>query len=194
MGSSASTRSRSAEPAPGLANGLALYLVHAGEDHPRACTGRRLVRAGWAREIDARARPGFSPVVLDPYAPQPLSASDRDLARARGLLGVDCSWNRLSGRGRYPETIRWLDRLPRRRRLPLLRAANPQHYGRPSELTTAEAFGASLALLGEPDRASRLLDGFAGGSAFLDLNRSLLERYIACPNADEILRAERTSF
>jgi pre-rRNA-processing protein TSR3 len=194
MGSSASTRSRSAEPGPAGSSGLALYLVVAGEDHPRACTGRRLVRGGWVREIGARTHPGFSPVVLDPYAARPLCASDRELARASGLLGVDCSWNRLSGRGRYPEAIGWLDRLPRRRRLPLLRAANPQHYGRPSELTTAEAFGASLALLGEPERASRLLDGFAGGAAFLDLNRPLIERYLACPTAETILQVERTAF
>jgi pre-rRNA-processing protein TSR3 len=131
------------------------------------------------------------PVILDPYAPLPLSAADRPRAEGAGVVVVDCSWNRLAedrARG-----------TPRRqgaggggeRRLPMLLAANPQHFGRWGELNTVEALAAALCIVGHPDEGSALLAGFAGGPAFLEVNRERLVRYAAADSSEELVRAER---
>ncbi len=187
MGSSGSTPSRTAEPGPRL------LLRVAGEDHPKACTGRKLLRLGLATRLDGPVGRGPAPVLLDPHAEVPLSRADRPRAEAAGILGVDCSWNRLGVRGGYPGAAA-ADHRSVRRRLPYLLAGNPQHFGRLAELNTAEALGAALWIVGEPERARALLAGFPGGSAFLALNAGPLERYLGCGSAEEIRAVERDFF
>jgi len=188
MGSSGSTpkgRSRSS---------VRLLVLLTGEDHPKACTGRRLLRWNRARQV-AREGEGFpGPVVLDPYAPTPLSAEDGDAAAQGGLLVVDCSWNRLSSRGAFPGEEPGGRRHGRHRRLPILIATNPQHYGRPAQLTTVEAFCAALYVLGRPGEAERVIEGFAGGSDFLSVNRSRLDRYREASGPSEVVAAEKMLF
>src|SRR5271157_6443237 len=173
---------------------LRLLVVLAGEDHPKACTGRRLLR--WGRVVQVpRENAGFpAPVVLDPYAPTPLSGADRETAEGGGLLVIDCSWNRLSSRGAFPGEEGRFRRHGVHRRLPLLIAANPQHYGRVAQLTSVEAFSAALYVLGRPAEAERVISGFAGGPDFLELNRTRFERYRAAPGPAEILAAEKELF
>lgn len=185
MRSSGSTRNRSIDGA------VRLLLVIAEEDHPKACTGRRLVRRGLARALDAQRAPRPHPLLLDPHAERPLAPDDRPAAERGGLLGVDCSWNLLGERGEYPPSSLWLRSIPGRRRLPWLLAANPQHYGRLGELNTAEAFGASLYLLGLPEEAEAILAESPGGSSFLALNQAWLDRYLSARDGDEMLAAER---
>lgn len=110
------------------------------------------------------------------------------------MLGVDCSWNRVAERGGLPSAVPWLSRLGHRRRLPLLVAGNPQHFGRLAELNTAEAFAAALWVLGEPERARSLLGPFAGGPGFFELNREPLERYASAADADAVRAAEAEFF
>ena len=169
---------------------IPLYVAIAGEDHPRACTGRRLL----ARRVVERAPPPGDrsppPVLLDPFARTPLTVSDRDAAVRGGLLVVDCSWNRLSERGRLPG----VDRRSIHRRLPILIATNPQHYGRPTQLNTVEAIAAALALLGRPDAAERALAGFRGSEQFLKVNSERLAAYRDARSPAELQAAERRLF
>lgn len=188
MRSSGSTPSHPPEPP------ISLLLVIVGEDHPKACTGRRLAAAGLVRQVSMTRAPPGRPLLLDPYDDRPLTPTDRGLAVARGLLGIDCSWNRLGGRGRYPASVRWLDRLGERRRLPWLIATNPQHFGRIGELNTAEAFAAALYILGEPDRARDLLGRFSGGRVFFDVNAPAIDRYATCRSDGELRDAERATY
>jgi len=185
-------RSSRSTPNRPTSRAIPLLLLLAGEDHPKACTGRRLVHRGAARAV-ARIDDGpRRPVVLDPHADRPLSVEDVAAARAGGLLAVDCSWNRVASRGGLPEGEG--GRLGLRRRLPILVAANPQHYGRVNELNTVEALSAGLFLLGEPERAASLLEGFRGGGGFLALNRERLERYCTAVDAEAVRMAERELF
>ncbi|MHB8351854.1 MAG: ribosome biogenesis domain-containing protein [Thermoplasmata archaeon] len=169
---------------------IPLYLRFAGEDHPKACTGRKLRQRGLL-SVGLRGERGS--VLLDPHAPHPLSASDTDRARRAGLLAVDCSWNQLGDRGGYPTSSGTSGR-GHRRRLPYLLAGNPQHYGRMAELNTAEALAAALWILGERERAQALLAGFSGGTEFFRINHTFLGRYATCADADEIRTAERDLF
>lgn len=185
MGSSETTLSRSPE--------LRLRLLFAGEDHPKACTGRRLVGLGMAEAVRPDTAPRPPPLLLDPHVERPLLPTDRAHAARGGILLVDCSWNALDRRGRFPEIAPWLLRLDRRR-LPWLLAANPQHYGRLAELNTAEAAAAALAILGEPERARRLLSVFRGGAGFFELNRSPLEGYRTARDLAELRAVEQAHF
>jgi len=162
-----------------------------GDDHPRACTGRRLLRRGLAVAFRPDQASAALPVVLDPFAVEPLSSADAPAVERGGLLAVDCSWNRISetnrlpGNGRHPGTAR---------RLPMLLATNPQHYGRVGELNTAEALGAALCVLGRRAEAVNLLVGFAGGPVFFEVNRERLDRYRRARSSDAILDAEHFLF
>ncbi|MCI4358645.1 MAG: DUF367 domain-containing protein [Thermoplasmata archaeon] len=187
-------RSSGSTPSPPAEGALRLYLILAGEDHPKACTGRWLVRTGRVRDLRRRPPPGRVPMLLDPHAERPLSRSDLQLVGRVGLVGVDCSWNRLHARGGYPTEDRWLAELKQRRRLPWLLAANPQHFGRVSELNTAEAFAAAVHLLGYPDQAAHLLAGLRGGMAFFELNGPALSAYAKSPDEATVRAAERTIF
>ncbi len=188
MRSSGSTRSPPAETP------LRLFVALAGEDHPKACTGRRLLAWGLARAPRAGSDRVARPITLDPHAASPLSAEDRDRAGAAGLLAVDCSWNQLAARGRLPVYREESGRPPPRRRLPILVAANPQHYGRLTELNTVEALAAAAYLLGRPGQALRLLEGFRGGPQFLELNRDRLDAYVAAADAEAVRSVERDLF
>ncbi len=183
---SGSTRSRPRDGA------IRLFLTLAGEDHPKACTGRRLVSRGVAKAVDRADRLVPAPIVLDPFAPEPLVPADAATAVRGGLLVVDCSWNRLSERGRFPGAEGGSRGI--RRRLPLLIATNPQHYGRPAQLNTVEAFAAALAVLGRSADAERLLAGFRGSEEFLRVNRERLREYAAAPTPAALLAAERSLF
>jgi pre-rRNA-processing protein TSR3 len=81
-----------------------------------------------------------------------------------------------------------------RRRLPFLVAGNPQHFGRVGELNTVEALGAALYLVGESGAAESLLAGFAGGSAFLEMNRERLERFARAEEPEAVRELERTLY
>jgi pre-rRNA-processing protein TSR3 len=76
----------------------------------------------------------------------------------------------------------------------MLVAANPQHFGRVAELNTAEALAAALFLVGRAHEASSLLEGFAGGTAFLEVNRERLVRYRSAGSREEVVQAEREVF
>ncbi len=187
MPSSQSTRSRSSD------GSVRLFVAVTGEDHPKACTGRRLLRLGWATRwaSERTARP--VPILLDPRATEILSPADRSIAAAGGILVVDCSWNRLGQRGGLDPRATGSQRFPRRR-LPWLLAGNPQHYGRLGQLNTAEAFAAALWVLGETDLAARIADTFAGGPGFLQLNEQPLTVYARAHSPAELLAAEREFF
>jgi pre-rRNA-processing protein TSR3 len=132
--------------------------------------------------------------VLDPYAPTPLSGADREIAEGGGLLVVDCSWNRLSSRGAFPGQERRERRHGTHRRLPVLVATNPQHYGRLAQLNSVEAFCAALYILGRAEQAEDLMAGFAGGDEFLAVNRDRLDRYQRAEGPSDVLAAEKTLF
>ncbi|NNN17025.1 MAG: DUF367 domain-containing protein [Thermoplasmata archaeon] len=171
-----------------------LWLLVVGDDHPRACTGRRLLQHGLARAAPAQRALPPHPIVLDPFAPNPLSGRDRATAFRGGILGVDCSWNILGERGAYLAAPSLGPKRAGHRRLPFLMATNPQHFGRIGELNTAEALAAALFVLGFEPAARNLLEGFAGGRSFFDVNRARLDAYRGRPDPTEMRAAERAIF
>lgn len=180
-------------PSPSTSREIALFVRITGEDHPKACTGRRLVHRRLATEWSPAGSPTRGPILLDPRSDDPLIAPDARRALDAGLLVVDCSWNRLEHRRGFDRRLAGLDGLPRRR-LPWLLAGNPQHFGRVGELNTAEAFAGALDILGDRAGAERVAETFAGGPGFLTLNAELLSAYRAAQTVDELRSAEREFF
>ena len=164
--------------------GIQLYLYRAGDCDPRRCTANRLLRRGLARPVPRPwAFPGGA-VVLLPGAPQALSPSDRRTAERRGLVGLDCSWERLE------DVRRRLGHRGIARTLPYLVAANPTNFGRPWQLSTAEALAAALAIFGETEQARAVLEPFAWGPNFLRLNAEPLADYAAAADSAGVLAAQ----
>jgi pre-rRNA-processing protein TSR3 len=101
----------------------------------------------------------------------------------RGLLVLDCSWNRLS---RFPKIKHGLHH----RALPFLLAANPTNFGKPQKLSSAEALAASLYIIGEKDQAGLVMSIFKWGPVFIDINKERLEEYAAAATSTEVVAAQ----
>jgi pre-rRNA-processing protein TSR3 len=71
--------------------------------------------------------------------------------------------------------------------LPLLLAANPVNWGKPSRLTTAEALAAILYLVGREQQARQVLGAFRWGERFFELNKEPLEAYAAAKSSAELV-------
>lgn len=170
------------EEQPPVVPKIQLAMWDFGQCDVKRCTGRKLSRFGYLKEL--RVGNGFGGIVLSPAGKQCVSKEDYSLINRKGLAVVDCSWARLED---VPFTKL---RCPAPRLLPWLVAANPVNYGRPCELSCVEALSAALIICGEGETADLLLGKFKWGHAFLSLNRELLKAYSKCENSAEIIAVQ----
>ncbi len=148
---------------------IRLHIYEMKQDDPRKCSGSRLIRFGFASPAKKHHLHG-NHVVLDPFAQETLNPRDREEALRRGLLVIDCSWERAVDV--FPRQIRGT-----RRRLPPLLAANPVNYGRLGKLSSLEASAAALYVLGSREQAQKILTIVKWGPHFLELNQEPLDAY-----------------
>jgi len=164
-----------------------LLIYHSMQCNPKACTGLKLKRLGLAKVFYS---PGAIPrksLVLNPFAEKALSRGDREPAK-KGLVALDCSWKHAE------QVFEEMRRPVIGRILPLLVAANPVNYGKPSKLTTAEALGGALFILGYGEKAKELMSKFKWGMQFLELNRGLLEEYSQARDSTEVISIQNAYF
>lgn len=161
---------------------IRLYIVMAREDDPRKCTAARMVRFGEARAVPA-ARAPRGAILLDPSAEKSVSAEDREAAARYGILALDCSWNRL---GEFPRVRKGL----RHRALPFVVPTNPTNFGKAQRLSTAEAFAATLYILGEREQAEGIMGRFKWGPSFIPMNRQALDMYAGAGDSAEVVRLQ----
>lgn len=161
-----------------------LYVYTARQCNPKACTGQKLARLKTAKAI---TKPGLIPknsIVLSPFAEKTISKADEHF---RKLTALDCSWEKAK------ELIPTI-KSPHTRILPVLIAANPVNYGKPTKLTTAEALAAALYILGHKTQCEQLLNKFNWGVQFINLNENLLNEYAHCKDSEEILKVQKEYF
>lgn len=150
--------------------------------NPKKCTANRMIRFGKAKEIRVNQIKSKQ-IVLTPFSEIALSPADSDNTRTYGLIGVDCSWNDIEG-GREALN-RGLGRS-----LPFLIAANPNNYGIPSKLSTLEAIGAALYILGEKEQSEDIFSLVSWGVEFLKINHEYLEGYSSAKNSKEVVKKQ----
>lgn len=160
---------------------MRLYVWHAGDDDPKKCTARKLHRMGLVGLTDRASGLPHGGVLLDPYAQKAVSKEDLPDVLTSGLAALDCSWQ--SAERLFPKVRKKL--LPRA--LPYLVAANPVRFGRPTELSTLEAFSAALVIYGFDQQARELLGAYTWGPRFLEVNRQPLEAYAACETSADVV-------
>ncbi|MEM2251019.1 MAG: DUF367 family protein [Candidatus Hadarchaeales archaeon] len=161
---------------------IRLIVLHLEECDPKRCSARKLKQAGFA-EIVKRAGELPPGILLDPTSERALSREDLPTAERFGIIAIDCSWKKLKGFSRL-----WKGRHPRS--LPYLVAANPINYGRPTILSTAEAFAAALYILGKPELSEKIMGIFKWGPVFIELNKERLEAYMRAGTSEEIVKIQ----
>ncbi|MDD1710393.1 MAG: DUF367 family protein [Methanoregulaceae archaeon] len=159
---------------------IPLYAFRDNSCDPKKCTVKRLERSGLVRVLSKISHIPRNTVLLDPTAPQALSPAD---CPARSLTALDCSWEVLD----TGAVSSWR----KRRALPFLVAANPVNFGRPWRLTSVEAFGAALFILGERNQASVVLESQNWGPRFLELNEEPLSLYARANDSSAILEIQK---
>ncbi|MEM2993976.1 MAG: DUF367 family protein [Candidatus Nitrosocaldus sp.] len=155
---------------------LLVYML--GDDDPSKCSARKLLRFDMLKRV---SRVPYRTVLLDPYSSIPLLNSDA--VECPSITLVDCSWVNAY---RVFARLRAL----KRRRLPLLLAANPINYAKVAKLSSVEALAAACYILGYENLAYQLLAKFKWGSTFMTLNHQLLEEYRRAEGIDDIVRIE----
>ncbi|CAK8578839.1 unnamed protein product [Lathyrus sativus] len=161
---------------------IKLAMWDFGQCDAKKCTGRKLSRLGFLKEL--RVSNGFGGIALSPVGQQCVSREDYSLIQNKGLAVVDCSWARL-------DDVPFAKlRCPAPRLLPWLVAANPINYGRPCQLSCVEALSAALIICGEEETANLVLGKFNWGHSFTSLNKELLRAYSKCQNSAEIISVQ----
>lgn len=139
-----------------------LSMWDVGHCDPKRCSGRKLNRFELVKILKLKQR--FNGVCLSPKGQIYVSKADKEIVDKYGVAVVDCSWARIDETPFHHMPCRNL------RILPYLIAANPVNYGKPTRLNCAEAFAASLILVGYDEKyASDLLSPFKWGHSFLKL-------------------------
>lgn len=161
-----------------------LFVYNAKQCDPRKCSGSKLRRFGLVREVlQTRFLPKRA-VVLNPFSEVAFSPADRSRIEQFGLVGLDCSWERV-------EKVLLSHVKGTSRCLPYLIAGNPVNFGKPTKLSTVEALAASLYIIGHEEQASELLSIFKWGHTFLELNSERLENYRKAQNSTEVVELQK---
>lgn len=166
-----------------MENQIRIVVYHAGQCDPKKCTALKLKRHGLIRIVPQIRFLPKQAVVLNPFSKIAFSPADRQRIENFGLAALDCSWH-------HAEEVMLKHVRGTSRCLPVLTAGNPVNFGKPSELSTAEALAAALYIVGFKQKAFEVLSLFKWGNTFLEMNGERLETYAKARNSTEIVELQ----
>ena len=166
-------------------NEIPVHAIWLAQDDPKKNTAVRLSKRGDLKLHERFNRLPRRGIILEPLCGKVLGPEDHSLLLEEGgsLVGLDCSWAQIDDS--VQQVMKRTKLKPRM--LPLLLAANPVNWGKPSKMTTAEALAASLYLIGKEEQARSLLSAFRWGEQFFILNKEPLEAYRDAKSSSEMV-------
>lgn len=162
---------------------IQIYICNLHTCNPKICTANRMVRFHKATEIPVNKIQSQS-IVLTPFSQVALSPSDKKRVLNYGIVGIDCSWNKI-------EDSKNVLSKGTGRALPFLIAVNPTNYGKPSKLSTLEAVAAALYILGYREQYFDILATVKWGDEFHKINEEYLTAYSKAKNSKEVVAYQR---
>ena len=163
---------------------LKISIFHASECDKKKCTSFKLEKLNKAHLFYNLNKIPRGAVVLNPFADKSVSIEDKKLVEYKGIVGLDCSWNKVSNSSKFFSLSKY------HRSLPFLIATNPVNYGKPCILSTVEAISATLYITNFKKEAKDILEGFKWGHTFLELNNELLESYSHASTSEEVVKIQ----
>ena len=164
---------------------IPIHAIWLAQDDPKKNTAVKLSKRGTLRLHEKFSKLPRRGIILEPLCGKVLGPEDHSLLLESGgaIVGLDCSWAQIE------DSVNQVMKRTRLkpRMLPLLLAANPVNWGKPSKLTTAEALAASLYLVGKEQQARELLSGFNWGEQFFILNKEPLDAYKNANSSKELV-------
>ncbi|MDR3063651.1 MAG: DUF367 family protein [Methanobrevibacter sp.] len=163
---------------------MKISIFHANECDKKKCTAFKLEKTKRAKLFYNLNQIPKGAIVLNPFSSKAVSMEDREAVIKRGIVGLDCSWNKVSNSSKFFNLSKY------HRSLPFLIAASPVNYGKPSTLSTVEAIAATLYITGFKDEAIDLMSTFKWGHTFVELNYELLEAYSEVYTSGEVVKIQ----
>lgn len=160
---------------------IGITVFWAGQDDPKKNTAKKLGKHHLIHVVESPRGLPKGAILLDPFAKKAISREDHARARQHGLAAIDCSWEQVGAT--YKGGRAGLEC----RALPYLIAGNPTKFGRPFQLSTAEALAAALVIMGEPEEAHELMHVFPWAKTFFGVNREPLAEYAQAETSAEVV-------
>lgn len=164
-----------------MMNRLKITVFHADECDKKKCTAYKMEKQNNCKIVYSLNQIPLGAIILNPFSEKAVSPEDKHLVEKKGVVGLDCSWNKVSSSAKFFDLTKY------HRSLPFLIAASPVNYGKPCKLSTAEAIAATLYITGFKDKAKDIMNGFKWGHTFIELNFELLEAYSNANSSTEVV-------
>lgn len=163
---------------------MKITVFHANECDKKKCTAFKMEKLNKCNIIYNLNKIPHGALVLNPFSEKAVSFEDNSMVKKRGIVGLDCSWNKVYKSEKFFSLSKY------HRSLPFLIATNPVNYGKPCILSTVEAISATLYITRFKKEAKDILDGFKWGPTFLKLNHELLEAYSNVDTSCEVVKIQ----
>jgi len=162
-------------------NNLKITVFHANECDKKKCTAYKMEKQNNSKIVYNLNQIPHGAIILNPFSEKSVSPEDKHIVEKRGVVGLDCSWNKVNLSAKFFDLTKY------HRSLPFLIATSPVNYGKPCKLSTAEAIVATLHITGFKDKAKDIINGFKWGHTFIELNFELLEAYSDAKTSTEVV-------
>ncbi|MCL2115225.1 MAG: DUF367 family protein [Methanobrevibacter sp.] len=163
---------------------MKIIVFHANECDKKKCSGYKMEKLGKCKIVYKINQIPKGAIVLNPFAQKAVSPEDKNIVEKRGIVGLDCSWNKISSSATFFNLSKY------HRSLPFLIAASPVNYGSPCKLSTVEAIAAVLYITGFKKKAEDIMNSFKWGHTFIELNFELLEDYSNAKTSIEVVNIQ----